>query len=183
MGKNQNTGKIKPGDTCSLCDRPLKYLTPIPICRMHYQRWWQYGSFDWVRKHHKPYPTASGYLWIWDKERKSHVQHHRWVMEQHLGRRLEPHEHVHHIDGNKQNNDISNLLLTDVVRHNHLHSGNVFVEDWNDYMNKIPAARVGSRKVVWTNDLCIVHRCENRAKTRALCQSHYLAFLKWTKRH
>jgi hypothetical protein len=36
---------------------------------------------------------------------------HRYVMAKSLGRILEPNETVHHIDGNRQNNDISNLQL------------------------------------------------------------------------
>jgi hypothetical protein len=41
----------------------------------------------------------------------------RYVMEQHLGRKLEPDEQVHHIDKNPANNDISNLLLTNKYEH------------------------------------------------------------------
>lgn len=37
---------------------------------------------------------------------------HRRVMERHLGRSLMPHEGVHHIDGDKTNNAIENLLVT-----------------------------------------------------------------------
>ncbi len=40
-----------------------------------------------------------------------YVLQHRLVMEQHLGRYLEPSEVVHHIDENPSNNDISNLQL------------------------------------------------------------------------
>lgn len=36
---------------------------------------------------------------------------HRYVMEQHLGRRLLPTETVHHINGDRANNDLSNLEL------------------------------------------------------------------------
>jgi hypothetical protein len=36
---------------------------------------------------------------------------HRILMEQHLGRVLDPWEHVHHKDGNRFNNDISNLEI------------------------------------------------------------------------
>jgi len=42
------------------------------------------------------------------------------IKEEEIGRKLFPHEVVHHIDGNKQNNDPSNLLLmtrSDHARH------------------------------------------------------------------
>ena len=39
-------------------------------------------------------------------------------MEHSLGRKLLSTENVHHIDGNKQNNDISNLELWSVVQPN-----------------------------------------------------------------
>ena len=40
-----------------------------------------------------------------------YVYEHRYGMEQHLGRLLKPQEDIHHIDGDKQNNNINNLLL------------------------------------------------------------------------
>lgn len=43
---------------------------------------------------------------------------HRYVMENHLGRPLEKSEHIHHLDGNKQNNDLSNLMLLTSSQHN-----------------------------------------------------------------
>ena len=45
----------------------------------------------------------------------------RWLIEQHLGRKLEKWEHVHHIDGNKLNDDISNLKLIHETLHHMLH--------------------------------------------------------------
>lgn len=45
------------------------------------------------------------------------VREHRWIMEQHLGRKLEPWEHVHHIDGNHLNNLIDNLEVLSNSEH------------------------------------------------------------------
>jgi len=50
------------------------------------------------------------------------IREHVFVMETHLGRRIEKGEVVHHIDGNKRNNDLSNLYLTTVAEHNKLHA-------------------------------------------------------------
>lgn len=43
----------------------------------------------------------------WNSYRKEHML----VMEKHIGRPLKPNEIIHHIDGNKLNNNIENLLL------------------------------------------------------------------------
>ena len=45
---------------------------------------------------------------------------HRYIMQQYLNRKLETFEHVHHIDGNKKNNDLSNLEL--LINHEHRHN-------------------------------------------------------------
>lgn len=52
---------------------------------------------------------------------------HQIVMENYLGRALRPNECVHHIDGNKANNNINNLALMDKSAHTRLHS----LERWN----------------------------------------------------
>jgi hypothetical protein len=50
------------------------------------------------------------------------IREHQYVMEMHLGRRLAKGEIVHHIDGNKKNNNLENLYLTTVEEHNKLHA-------------------------------------------------------------
>lgn len=46
---------------------------------------------------------------------------HRLVMEEHLGRSLGINDIIHHIDGDKRNNDISNLKLMTRSEHSSMH--------------------------------------------------------------
>ena len=61
-----------------------------------------------------------GYRYIWLSDGSS-IKEHRFIMEQFIGRKLKPNECVHHIDFNRQNNDINNLLLMTRGEHSRLH--------------------------------------------------------------
>jgi transcription elongation factor Elf1 len=69
-----------------------------------------------------------GYLEVY--VRKSHqfrpdqdwVRQHIIVVENHIGRRLTQNEVVHHIDGDKMNNNIENLDICTVTEHNNCHA-------------------------------------------------------------
>jgi hypothetical protein len=56
---------------------------------------------------------------IWRGGKK--VRAHRWLMEQHLGRTLDLHEHVHHINGNPLDNRLENLVVLHQNAHLRLH--------------------------------------------------------------
>lgn len=63
-----------------------------------------------------------GYVMVWKrnhphKNYQGYVREHRLVMEKSLGRFLEKEEVIHHINGNRQDNDLSNLLLTSKSDH------------------------------------------------------------------
>lgn len=49
------------------------------------------------------------------------MDEHRYIMQEHLGRKLERWEVVHHKDGNKRNNDIDNLELMHISKHSREH--------------------------------------------------------------
>lgn len=63
--------------------------------------------------------ASTGYVYILSpnhptksaKRGKKYVAEHNLVMEKNLERFLEKNERVHHLDGNKQNNQLSNLML------------------------------------------------------------------------
>ena len=55
--------------------------------------------------------TKDGYTIIWLSRNESILEH-RLVMEQHLGRKLNRSEVVHHINGNNADNRLANLQLT-----------------------------------------------------------------------
>jgi len=48
---------------------------------------------------------------------------HKYILERYLGRNLQPNEVTHHIDGNKTNNNINNLVVMTKKQHDMLHNG------------------------------------------------------------
>lgn len=66
--------------------------------------------------------TSGGYILIWDEKKRIYVQEHRVVMSKFLKRELHKGESIHHINGNKTDNDITNLYLCQNEReHQRLH--------------------------------------------------------------
>jgi hypothetical protein len=66
----------------------------------HGGRWVHKGGYIYI--HAPDHPAAN---------RDGYVYEHRLVMERKIGRYLEPHERVHHLDGIKTNNAEDNLVL------------------------------------------------------------------------
>lgn len=76
---------------------------------------------------------------------RGYIQEHIAVMEASIGRSLRENEIVHHLDLNKANNKISNLLLIESSQHNKIHSwidaGAPGVKNYRRHTKKIGTTR------------------------------------------
>lgn len=75
-----------------------------------------------------------------------YVPEHRYVMEQHLGRKLSKWEHVHHRDDNKENNVIDNLVVMSISEHQLYHLGHGRREEVSQRMKEVRASKFWSTK-------------------------------------
>jgi hypothetical protein len=106
-----------------------KYARKKGICGMHDMRFRRYGDYDYVtpekvrvNRHRESFLSNKKNNAKKDTYLKYYGRHmHRVVMEKYLGRKLKKGEIVHHIDGNKHNNDIKNLELMTQSKHASLH--------------------------------------------------------------
>jgi hypothetical protein len=96
---------------------------------------------------------------------------HRYIIEKSLGRKLEPSEKIHHIDGNSLNNSLNNLIVTSQSSHiTRFHNNKPRVFDWNEF---VPENK---------NNKCQVCNLKTRKKI-GLCRKHYDTYYHWKQRH
>lgn len=86
----------------------------------------EFRAFD--IENSESYINAKGYVLVWvghgkhPYESKGYCRAHRLVMEAHLGRFIEPHETVHHINEVKTDNRLENLYLCSEAEHTAIHN-------------------------------------------------------------
>lgn len=97
-----------PKKICSVadCDRAVKAKG---LCPKHHLRAVRNAPLTPERERGDGWVNAGGY--VFKQVQKRAIAEHRLVMERHLGRELLPHETVHHRNGDRSDNRLSNLEL------------------------------------------------------------------------
>jgi hypothetical protein len=104
------------------------------------------ADFVEIDGQHYPAKVVSGYIVI-ELEDGSKVPLHIWMWEQSYGIKVTPGYHIHHIDGDRLNNNKNNLALVEASEHIQMHLAGrppetfalfSFLQEkglWNDYLD------------------------------------------------
>lgn len=89
------------------------------------------------------YTCKDGRTRAYIKETKKVVSYPRLLMEEKLGRKLNPDEQIHHIDENPLNNDINNLEIMKIGEHQRKHAP-------LKYFDKLTTCVWCGKEMIWT---------------------------------
>jgi len=128
------------------------------MCNAHYLRNKRYGREERILAQPGTGTINSeGYRIISTGKRKQRIREHRLIMEKHIGRKLEAHEIIHHLNGDRLDNRTENLEITTLCEHNKKHPHPMLGRHHSpESKSKMSASRVGKK-----------HSAETKAKMSA----------------
>ena len=158
------------------CNKPVRYPS-LNVCYMHYKRFWRHGSFDYSPKYTRIMNggiSKNGYKRV--TRDGVRMLEHRYIVQCKIGRKLNNNEVVHHINGNKLDNSIDNLMVLTQSEHiNKFHLKRPLI-NWI----KISVPNKTNRWHPNKNEFCLIDACSNKTRTRGLCQKHYVSFHRYS---
>lgn len=108
-------------ETCKFCNQQFEIINNQKGKRI-------YCSTECYNNDSIGNPYLSGPYYRCSDGNNQQLNYHRYLIQQHLGRKLLSNEHIHHIDGNKLNNTIDNLMIVSPSDHRKLHKE----KEWKD---------------------------------------------------
>lgn len=143
------------------------------LCSKHHSYYKKHNNLDkfplMQRKHGTGSITNYGYKRIYINGKRT--LEHRFLIEKIIGRQLKTGEIIHHKDGNRLNNSLSNLeLLNSQSDHiTHFHNNRPRIFDWNIFIPK-------------KSKHCHICKKINTSYT-GLCTNHYRTYRYWYRTH
>lgn len=103
------------------------------------------------------------------------IDEHRLIMQEHIGCELTPDEIVHHINEDKTDNRIENLMIMTLAEHSSLHStGHTASKEFREHLSKIKKGipNYGAAKINLSQLQDILTSIRNHETFRSIADRH-----------